>query len=143
MASITITRSFTRQPLEDSPARPAQERQAYWLKVEAVSAEGLDKGVFVFKRVIPRTAPGIPAAPVDTFECVADPIDLDEFPRDTPDTANGMPYYRLAVAELGFRSFEELESTYDLIREDIDGLVAAVASRSHYPDTETETISHG
>lgn len=143
MASITIVRSFTRQPLEDMPARPAMERQAYWLKVEATAASGLDKAVFVFKRAVPRTSPGTPAAPVDAFECVADPVDLDEFPLNEPDPANGMPYYRKSVVELAFRSFEDLSSTYDLIREDIDGLVEAVATKAQYSDTETEVISHG
>ena len=99
--------------------------QSYDLKVEAVSATDMPTEVFVLQRgVAPALRPG--AGPTDVFQCIADPVDLEEFPVDVPDLANEMPYYRVAEVMLRFRSMSELDEVRDGIGEDLQGLVDAL-----------------
>jgi len=93
--------------------------QSYDLRVVIESAADMPEKIFVLQR--------IPAPPggedEDRFQCIADPVDLEEIPEDSPDLSNDMPYFRVQEITLRFRSMETLEEVRQLIAEDLQALV--------------------
>ena len=86
--------------------------------------------------------PGEDAEDVDdSFVCLADPVDLEEYPVDTPDLANEMPYFRVKDITLRFRSMEILEETMALLADDIQNLVNALKAAEVIPLYEEVTYA--
>lgn len=109
-----------------------QELQSYDLKVSIEESTDMPKEVFVIQRGV--TPPqGAEEGSTDFFQCVADPVDLEEFPVGAPDLANEMPYYRVSEITLRFRSLIELEDVRDGIDEDLAGLVNALKIAESLP----------
>ena len=101
--------------------------QAYDLKAEVTAATDMPKEIFVFQRP-PSNNPED-----DAFVCIADPVDLEEFPVNTPDLLNEMPYYRKATVELKFRDMTTLDETLELIKKDIEALLVALKASASVP----------
>lgn len=125
--------------------------QAYGLKVTVTQATDMPESIFVMRRdvvnantpmnqepVVPTGNPGIQP---DTFICLADPVDLEEFPENIPDPANEMPYYRVKAVEFWFRSPDLLEDTYNLLAADIAKLVKSLQSLASIATTEEITYA--
>jgi len=94
--------------------------------------------VFVLHRgLAPATRAG--AEPEDGFQCVADPVDLEEFPVSAPDLANEMPYYRVSEITIRFRCLQDLEDVRTGIDEDLTGLVRALQVAESLPVYEEVT----
>jgi len=96
--------------------------QSYDLRVEVVSATDMPTKIFVMQRGAPP-APMVGETVTDRFICIADPVDLEEFPEDDPDIDNEIPYYRIDDITLRFRSLDILQETRDLIDADLKQLV--------------------
>ena len=127
--------------VEYARSEPTPLLQSYDLKVSVTSATDMPKEIFVFQRgVAPATPAGL-QPPSDRFTCIADPVDLEEFPVAAPAIDAEMPYYRLSEVTMRFRSLSELEYTKDLIAEDIERLVAALKAASSLPVTEEVTYA--
>lgn len=110
-----------------------QSLQGYDLRVVAVSAVEMPVEIFVFQRgVAPAVSPdaqgGQQHGATDQFCCLADPVDLEEFPVGAPDLANEIPYYRVADVTLRFRSVDLLAEAQGLIADDIQALVTSLNS---------------
>ncbi|MFC1453607.1 hypothetical protein ACFLQL_00315 [Verrucomicrobiota bacterium] len=107
--------------------------QAYTLKVEVLASTDMTSKIFVFqRRVISANDPTLE----DYFMCIADPIDIEEFPEDNPNMEQNVPYYRTDNVLIKFRSMVELEETKALIGEDIQGLIDAMKAEGTVPETE-------
>jgi len=113
--------------------------QSYDLKVEVVSATDMPTKIFVMQHGVPSDA--FPNDPIDRFVCIADPVDLEEFPEDVPDLAHEMPYFRVSVITLRFRSPEILEEVKDLIAVDLQQLVDSLKAAESLNLTEEETYA--
>ncbi|MCM8829302.1 MAG: hypothetical protein NC902_08530, partial [Candidatus Omnitrophica bacterium] len=72
--------------------------------------------------ILKRTTAAAPSK--DEFICIADPVDLAEYPVNAPNLDDNMPYYRVSEIVLLFRSYIELSETKDLIDKDIRKLVS-------------------
>jgi hypothetical protein len=93
--------------------------QSYDLRVVVESAVDMPEKIFVLQRI-----PGPPGGEdEDKFQCIADPVDLEEIPEDSPDLGNEMPYFRVQEITIRFRSMETLEEVRQLIAEDLQALV--------------------
>ena len=70
-----------------SRSKITQGQQSYDLKVEILNATDMPSKVFVMQRGV---APPQGQEPVSTdrFIALADPLDLEEFPEDSPDLEN-------------------------------------------------------
>jgi hypothetical protein len=100
--------------------------QSYDLRVEATHAVDMPTEVFVWQRSVASATDAQADALGDTFISVADPVDIEQYPVNTPDIANNVPFYRTASVTLRFRSMSELEDVRTRIDEDLDGLVDAL-----------------
>ena len=107
--------------------------QSYDLRVEVVSATDMPEKIFVRKVGVPPYPGGDSS---DTFVCLADPVDLEEIPEDSPDLANEMPYFRVSDITLRFRSMEILEENQALISGDIQNLVDSLKAAANMALTE-------
>jgi hypothetical protein len=130
--AVSITIQYSR-------SEPTPLLQSYDLKALVESATDMPKEIFVFQRgVAPATPAGL-QPPSDRFICIADPVDLEEYPVGAPALDAEMPYYRLSEVTMRFRSMTELEFTRDLIEDDVQRLVAALKASSTLPVTEEVT----
>lgn len=92
------------------------------LRVEAHDAEDMPNEIFVYRvgTVDPNTQ-----EQKATFQNVATPADLEELPANGP--TEGQPLlFRLDVIDVVFRSPVDLESSWDLIQEDVRLLVSTL-----------------
>ena len=98
--------------------------QGYRMVVRAVESNAMPIEVFVFQR-----KPGSGADPdvpyLDEFTNIASPADLEEYPVGAPIDPN-MPFFRLARADLVFRSEEIAAEAWAGILSDVAGLVEAL-----------------
>jgi hypothetical protein len=134
-ASIELKLTRTPDELEDF--------QSYQMIVEVVNAVDISEKIFVMQRALPESPspPGTPLPdPIDRFVSVADPVDLEEYPEDSPDLENEIPYYRVNEVTLEFRSLDDLLQTWEYIQEDVTGLTRAVNTNMDNPHTEYTTI---
>jgi hypothetical protein len=116
MVNLTVTYDIT---------KPEARLQSFDLVITATEAEDMSSAVFVMHRgVHPVLLPG--TGPSDVFQCVADPVDLEEMPLDEPDIENNMPYYRVSSVTLRFRSIDEMMDVRADIDDDIAGLVRSL-----------------
>ena len=114
MANITIRKAVA--PFEPTPV------QSYDMVLEVLSATGMPREIFVFQRgIAPPYAGAEP--PTDPFVCIADPVDLEDFPPDAPNMEAWNPFYRTDKVTLRFRSVADLEETWEYIQQDVTGLV--------------------
>jgi hypothetical protein len=117
-------------------SEPTPLLQSYDLKAVVEAATDMPKEIFVFQRgVAPATPDGV-QLPGDRFICIADPVDLEEFPPNAPALNVEMPYYRLKEVTVRFRSLTELEYTRELMDEDVQRLVNALKATETLPVTE-------
>jgi hypothetical protein len=111
---------------------------SYDLKVEVIEATEMPEEIFVFQR---RTLPPLSAGedPTDAFVCLADPVDLQEFPPTAPALDEEIPYFRVNEVTLRFRSMLQLEDVQRLIDEDIQILVNSLKAAATLTPTEDVT----
>jgi hypothetical protein len=134
MASIEVRKRTTRN--EDG-----RILQSYDLEIEVINADGLAEEIFVFQHGVAPARDGVVTQPRDLFISIADPVDMEEYPPNTPDLENEIPFYRLKSVLLRFRSRVELGETWGYIAEDIQGLVDALNIDLVTPETEDITFS--
>lgn len=108
--------------------------EGYRLLLEVEEANGVDPGIFVYK----RSAPPISSQPdIDDFAKVAAPFDIDAYPLDIPDV--GGTYFRKTSVELVFRNLDLLEQTMLDIEVDIQTLVRTY---NQFDDLDAEATTH-
>lgn len=130
MANIKLT--FT----EDSDV---EIRQSYDMQVTASDAVDMPNEVFVIqKRVAPAITVG--EAAQDEFTSVADPLDIEEYPV-SPTVSPEIPFYRVSMIALRFRSYSLMQETKALIISDVNGLVYAINQALVQPVTEEVVIN--
>lgn len=118
--------------------KPEAGLQSFDLRVEVTAAENMSPKIFVMQHGgTPAPVPGSTAE--DRFTCIADPVDLEEFPEDAPDLANEMPYYRVNDITLRFRSIELLQESHELIDRDIRQLVKSLKAALDLEEVEEVT----
>ena len=100
--------------------------QAYDLRVEVLNATDMTSKIFVYQRKVVSATDEQANELGDTFVSVADPVDLEQYPADTPDIAGGIPYYRTDNVDMRFRSMAELQDVRERIDADITGLIYAL-----------------
>ena len=98
------------------------QRQSYDLRVAVDAATDMPEEVFVMQRGA-APAPTAGAETTDQFTCIADPVDLEEYPPDAPALDQEIPYYRIKDVTFRFRSMVILEETQALIAADLQALV--------------------
>lgn len=96
---------------------------AYRLKIEITDATGMDTRCFVYRRGQPDAYSG---EVTDTFFAVASPVDMADYPPDTPDPLKAYPFFRKSVVELDLRSQALALETEALIVQELNVLVHAM-----------------
>lgn len=134
MAEIELTVRYTHEDQQGG-------LQSYGLLVEALSATGMSDKIFVIQRSVPSaTDPEVDEpSELDTFQWIASPVELDQYPADAPDVQAGIPYYRVNTVRFSFRSPEELSDTLALIKTDVRKLIDALKAEAAISDVETVT----
>ena len=61
-----------------------ENRQSYDLEVEVTNAVDVSDKIFVFQRKVLSSTDDQANRLMDQFVCLADPVDLEEFPEDSP-----------------------------------------------------------
>jgi hypothetical protein len=112
-----------------------KQLQSYDLRVEVTAATEMPEEIFVMQ-VAAFNSPDR-----DVFVCIADPVDLEEYPTEDTVGEDEVPYYRVNDITLRFRSLTELEETKTLIGQDIQGLVDALKSAENL--SEDDTVTYG
>ena len=118
----------------------ASDLQSYNLKAEVVESSGFPPeptvtgvtGPIVAKIFVMQRLPD----GGDGFVCVADPVDLLDYPANAPDLDAEMPYFRVSEVELVFRSYDQALETRDDIGYDIAKLVKSLNAQAQYPESE-------
>ena len=118
----------------------SSDLQSYNLKAEVVESSGfppeptvtgvtgpISAKIFVMQR-LPEGG--------DRFVCIADPVDLLDYPANAPDLGAEMPYFRVSEIELVFRSYEQALETKSDIGYDIAKLVKSLNAQSQYQESE-------
>ena len=112
--------------------------QSYDLRVEVIQATEMPVEIFVIQAgVAPARTDGAEAT--DSFICLADPGDIEEFPVNAPDLANDMPYYRVSDVTMRFRDMETLTETQTFLAQDIQKLVDSLKAAANFDPTEDVT----
>lgn len=97
----------------------------YRLRIVASDVEntGADPNVFLFLRgpIDPHTE-----EPVDRFHAVASPVDMADYPVDTPSGDTTYPYYRSDTLELDFRTTDLAQTTWEEIVSEVCHLLQAL-----------------
>jgi hypothetical protein len=114
--------------------------QSYDLRISIEAATDMPREIFVLHRGLGPSVEGDDTA-TDAFQCIADPVDIEEFPTGSPDLANEMPYYRVSEITLRFRCMLRLEEVRELIDEDLAALVRALKAADSLP--VYEEVAHG
>lgn len=97
--------------------------QNYDLRVEVTNAVDMSAKVFVWQRKVSSQTDSQADDLGDEFVSVADPVDLEQYPEDSPDLDSDVPYYRTDTVSLRFRSMSELEDVKSRIDVDLTGLL--------------------
>lgn len=91
----------------------------YKLRVNITAATGMDREVFVFRRV-----PTTPGCTADEFDHVASIVDMEDAPAGAPSAQS--PWFRRSTVEFYFVSVADREDTARVLKEDINALLAAL-----------------
>ena len=110
------------------------ELQAVYLRATVLSAVDMPSKIFVTQSAASPNG-------ADQFICLADPVDLEEFPEDAPDMDAEIPYYRVNTITLAFRSVDDLLETKTMLKADIEKLVASVNAAVNL--REDEVVTYG
>lgn len=115
-----------------------KDLQSYDLRVVVESATDMPEEIFVLQRTVPQ--PGGTAE--DRFICLADPVDLEEYPVGSPDPGNEMPYLRVKEVTLRFRSMDLLDEAKTLMDQDIQQLVKSLQIAQTLPLYDEVTYAY-
>lgn len=110
-------------------SRIAFASRGYTITIAVLSANCLDKELFVFQRK-PRMALGV----FDQFSHVASPADLEEYPVGQPTDA--VPFFRLAQVTLVFRELGLLMDSLRAVKQDICLLVETINQMSELSECQ-------
>lgn len=119
--SITIRKQTPRVYVEG-------RTQGYLLRLEAIASVNMPTEVFVFQRA-PATAT---VGERDTFENLASPADLEEYPVGAP--ASGGVFYRSSVVELVFRNIDLLFQTLAEIQRELTSLIESLDQMDEFEE---------
>lgn len=132
-ASITLERTVRKS----DPAL----YMGYAMIVEVKNAVDVAEEIFVIQR---KVAPSVSAGDddqTDRFVKVAAPVDLQDYPPSPTEFSEDIPFYRVKAIELWFRCEEERDDTWELIQEDVKGLLNFLNNHLDADFTETEEIT--
>ena len=115
---IELTREMS---VYESDTRP----QAWRMKVTVTDTNNVTPNIFVYMRK--TTDPGT-GLQTDTFESVASPVDLEEYPAGAPIPGTEPQFYRLSEIDLIARNRDLLDGTWNLIVDDRDELLRTLAT---------------
>jgi len=131
--TISLTVKYYRTKIE-------KQLQSYDLRVVIDAAVDMPEEIFVFQRGA-SPAPSAGAETTDNFICIADPVDLEDYPVSAPDLESEIPYYRLKEVTLRFRSMEILEEVKDYIAADLQELVDSLTAAANVTLMEEVTYA--
>jgi len=109
---------------------------AYRLRIEVTGVEGddLDEYIFIYKR---NPISVYTQQSCDTFEAVAWPPQLSDYPAGEPNPDQGWPYYRLNYVELDVASSAQAEQIWKEIQAEACVLVEAMNRLDDLKSVET------
>jgi len=99
---------------------PAGRPQAYRMRIVVSDSWNVDPNIFIYRRNEPDAGTDVYR---DTFEAVASPLDLEEYPVSEPRPDDIRPYFRLAEVDIMSRNKDLLDQTWLAILEDRDELI--------------------
>lgn len=115
---IELTREMGTYDVDNRP-------QAWRMRITVTDTHGVSPNIFVYQRKTPDPETG---EQVDTFESVASPVDLEEYPAGEPTPGTEPQFYRLSEVDLLARNRDLLDGTWNLMVEDRDELLRTLAS---------------
>lgn len=118
------------------PPTDAEDRVSYPLEVECTAGD--QTSIFVYHR---REHPE-GGEPVDSFSCIATPLQLRTLPEDEPGEEDGqlIPFYRKSLMRILCTSETGMLEAWADIQRMVAGLAADLAAESELMDQETVVI---
>lgn len=111
----------------------------YAMIVEVTNAIDVAEEIFVIQRGVAPAVSGQQPEPTDLFIKVAAPVDLQNYPPSPSELVENIPYYRVKSVELWFNTEEERDDTWELIKDDVEGLLLFL--NNHLDDVFTEEVT--
>lgn len=108
------------------------------IEVTDPTGSGTDPAVFLFRVHPPDPKTGLVSA---SFVTVASPVDMEDYPADTPSPDLSNPFFRRSVVELDFRSMHQLHDTWTNIIQLIRNLLRALDQLEQFRDSEVADLS--
>ena len=127
MYGLELTQEVSRYEVTGRP-------QAWRMRITVTDWYNVDPNIFVYM----RTGPEVQGSYVDTFEAVASPVDLEEYPAQAPDEDQEPPFFRMAQIDLISRNMTLLDETWESIKADRDELIRTLANIC---ELETDEVS--
>ena len=131
MASITLKRTVR--------AADQSLYMGYAMIVATSNAQDMPEEVFVIQRGIAPAKSQVQSDPTDLFIKVAAPVDLEEYPPSPTELTEDIPFYRVASVELWFRTEADRDECWELIQDDVAGLLNFL--NNHLDEEFTEEIT--
>jgi len=131
VASITLKRTVR--------AADQSLYMGYAMIVETSNAQDMPEEVFVIQRGIAPAKSQVQSDPTDLFIKVAAPVDLEEYPPSPTELTEDIPFYRVASVELWFRTEADRDECWELIQDDVAGLLNFL--NNHLDEEFTEEIT--
>jgi len=124
--AITVTVQYSTDAVTEGVS-------SYPLRVAVTAAEEMSNRIFVMQSD-PDAVEGDLSDSI--FVKIATPLDLEEYPDDTPDPTTENPYYRIAEIILYFHAWDLLQEAKTLIHDAIVQLVAELKIAGNLSETE-------
>jgi len=116
---------------------PATGPQTAWrMRVEVSEYHNVDPNIFMYLR---RPAPHASGVPRDTFESMATPADMEDYPAGSPEDGQDLPFFRLAFVDIVVRNRDLLDPIWENLQADRDELVRTLTSLC--TDMATDAVS--
>lgn len=112
--------------------------QAWRMRITVTDYYNIDPNIFMYL----RTGPDAQGNLKDTFECVASPVDIEEYPPGAPEEGQDPAFYRLAEIDLLSRNRALLDETWELIKADRDELVRTMAAICELEENEVSDYGY-
>lgn len=114
---IELTKEISKYEVTGRP-------QAWRMRVYVSKYYGLNPNIFVYLR---RPATSESGEYRDTFEAVASPVDLEEYPVAVPEPVPAPQFFRLSDIDLLARNITLLDETWEAIQNDRDELIRTLS----------------
>jgi hypothetical protein len=123
--------------VEEQGYYAVNETKGFRLRVRALNAVNMPSKIFRYEMESTNPAVG----PQPKYNGVCSPADLSEYDEDAPDPEKFPQFFRLDYFDIIYRSQLDVMDEWELVREQVETLVASLAAAETLRQTDSVTIS--